>query len=197
MAVRRSLAFAVAAGAAVILAIAADAPRATSARSTASGARRTTELAAVIASANARVLAARATAALAHSGVRPAGECTGERRDESQAAQDWLDDYAGGIENVSPLDDEQRNQLRTAKVRHQASFERELGEAQLDRPVLTADERARAYAIVNEAVDRYREAFFRDAAEILDDEQNLLLTSYETTELERERQRLQIAINLK
>jgi len=46
-------------------------------------------------------------------------------------------------------------------------------------------------------VDRYRAAFFRDAAEILDDEQNLLLTSYETTELERERQRLQIAINLK
>ncbi|HSS01439.1 MAG TPA: hypothetical protein VLM79_30480 [Kofleriaceae bacterium] len=111
--------------------------------------------------------------------------------------QHWLDDYAGGIANVAPLDDDQRTQLLTVKVRHQALFERELGEAQLDRPVLTVDERARAYAIVNEAVDRYRDAFFQDAAEILDAEQNLLLTSYETTELERERQRLQIAINLK
>jgi hypothetical protein len=187
----------VAAAAAVILAIAVrapDEPRAPpGVRSTASVARRTTQLAAAIASAEARVLAAHAAAAISQIDASTAGE----RHDGSPAGQDWLDDYAGGVENVAPLDDDQRAQLRTAKVRHQASFERELGEAQLDRRVLTPDERARAYAIVNEAVDRYRDAFFRDAAEILDDEQNLLLTSYETTELERERQRLQIAINLK
>jgi hypothetical protein len=194
MAVRRSLAVAAATVAAVVLANAVREPRVPGARSTAAAARRTTELAATLASAEARVLAARAAAALARSNTSAAGE----RRDESAPpAPDWLDDYAGGIENVAPLDDDQRAQLRTAKLRNQAIFERELGEAQLDRPALTADERARAYAIVNQAVDRYREAFFRDAAEILDDEQNLLLTSYETTELERERQRLQIAINLK
>jgi hypothetical protein len=194
MAMRRSLG--VAAAAAVIFAIAVREPHAPSARPPVSGARRTTELAAAIATANARVLAARATAAIAHGGSGGVS-ATGESSDESEAAPDWLDDYAGGIENVAPLDDDQRQQLRTAKVQHQAIFERELGEAQLDRPVLTADERARAYAVVNQAVDRYRDAFFQDAAEILDVEQNLLLTSYETTELERERQRLQIAINLK
>jgi hypothetical protein len=59
--------------------------------------------------------------------------------------------------------------------------------------VLSVDERARAYAIVNSALDRYRDAFLREAAGILDDAQIVLLTSYEATE--RERQRLQIAIN--
>jgi hypothetical protein len=193
MAVRRSLAAAAATVAVVILAIAVREPRAPSARSTASVARRTSELAAAIASAEARVLAVRATAAIARSDA----SAVVENSDDAQAALDWLDDYAGGIENVAPLADDQRTQLRSTKLRHQATFERELEEAQLDRPALTADERARAYAIVNQAVDRYRDAFFRDAAEILDDEQNVLLTSYETTELERERQRLQIAINLK
>jgi hypothetical protein len=98
---------------------------------------------------------------------------------------------------VAPLNDGQRKQLLAAQLHHKAIFERELGEANLDRPALTVDERARAFAIVNAAVDRYREAFLRDAAAILDDQQSMLLTNYETTEMERERQRLQIAINLK
>src|SRR5690349_19312584 len=134
MAVRRV--FIAAAVAAVIVAIAVREPRTPSAGSTVSVARRTTELAAAIASAEARVLAARAAAALARRDVGAAEES----RDEPEPAQDWLDDYAGGIENVAPLNDDQRAQLRIVKLRHQAIFERELGEAQLDRPVLTADE---------------------------------------------------------
>jgi hypothetical protein len=96
---------------------------------------------------------------------------------------------------VAPLDDDQRKKLLAAKLRNKAIFERDLGDAHLDQAVLSADERARAFAIVNAALDRYRDAFLRAAAEILDDEQLVLLTSYETTEIERERQRLQIAIN--
>jgi hypothetical protein len=116
---------------------------------------------------------------------------------ESEPEQHRLDDYGGGIENLAPLDDDQIKKLLTAKLRRKAMFERELGDAHLDQPVLSADERARAFTIVNAALDRYRDAFLRDAAEILDDEQIALLTSYETTEMERERQRLQIAINAK
>ena len=114
---------------------------------------------------------------------------------ESEAEQHRLGDYGGGIDHVAPLDDDQRKKLLAAKLRHKAIFERELGDAHLDQPVLSVDERARAFAIVNAALDRYRDAFLRDAAEILDGEQIVLLTSYESTEMERERQRLQIAIN--
>jgi hypothetical protein len=114
---------------------------------------------------------------------------------ESEAEQHRLGDYGGGIDHVAPLDDDQRKKLLAAKLRRKAIFERELGDAHLDQPVLSVDERARAFAIVNAALDRYRDAFLRDAAEILDGEQIVLLTSYESTEMERERQRLQIAIN--
>ena len=114
---------------------------------------------------------------------------------DSEAEQHRLGDYGGGIDNLAPLDGEQTKKLLAAKLRCKAIFERELGDAHLDRPVLSADERARAYAIVNAALDRYRDAFLRGAAEILDEQQLILLTSYETTEMERERQRLQIAIN--
>jgi hypothetical protein len=114
---------------------------------------------------------------------------------ESEPEQHRLEDYGGGIDNVAPLDDEQVKKLLAAKLRYKAIFERELGDAHLDRPVLSADERARAHAIVNAALDRYRDAFLRDAAAILDAQQITLLTSYETTEMERDRQRLQIAIN--
>jgi hypothetical protein len=114
---------------------------------------------------------------------------------DSEPEQHRLGDYGGGIDHVAPLDDDQRKKLLAAKLRNKAIFERDLGDAHLDQAVLSADERARAFAIVNAALDRYRDAFLRAAAEILDDEQLVLLTSYETTEIERERQRLQIAIN--
>lgn len=114
---------------------------------------------------------------------------------ESEPEQHRLGDYGGGIDNVAPLDSDQTKKLLAAKLRNKALFERELGDAHLDQPVMSADERARAFAIVNAALDHYRDSFLRDAAAILDDEQLVLLTSYETTEMERERQRLQIAIN--
>jgi hypothetical protein len=114
---------------------------------------------------------------------------------ESEAEQSRLGDYGGGIDHVAPLDDDQRKRLLAAKLRYKAIFERELDGAHLDQPVLSVDERARAYTLVNAALDRYRDGFLREAAGILDDQQIALLTSYETTEMERERQRLQIAIN--
>jgi hypothetical protein len=114
---------------------------------------------------------------------------------ESDAEQHRLGDYGGGIEQLAPLDDDQTRKLLIAKLRHKAIFERELAEAHLDRPALSADERARAHLIINAAIDHYRDAFLRDAAAILDEQQLVLLTSYETTEMELERQRLQVVIN--
>jgi hypothetical protein len=114
---------------------------------------------------------------------------------DSEPEQHRLGDYGGGIDHVAPLDNDQTKKLLAAKLRNKAIFERELGDAHLDQPALSADERARAHAIVNAALDRYRTGFLHDAAEVLDDEQLVLLTSYETTEMERERQRLQIVIN--
>lgn len=114
---------------------------------------------------------------------------------ESDVEQSRLGDYGGGIDQLAPLDDDQMKRLLAAKLRHKAIFERELGDAHLEQPVLSVDARARAFTIVNAALDHYRDAFLREAAGILDDQQIVLLTSYETTETERERQRLQIAIN--
>lgn len=114
---------------------------------------------------------------------------------ESEVEQSRLGDYGGGLDHVAPLDDDQMKRLIAAKLRCKAIFERELGDAHLDQPVLSVEERARAFTIVNTALDHYRDAFLREAAGILDDQQIVLLTSYETTETERERQRLQIAIN--
>jgi hypothetical protein len=114
---------------------------------------------------------------------------------DSDAEQSHLGDYGDGMENLAPLEDNQRKRLLIAKLRHKADYERDLAEARLDQPVLSAEERTRAYAIVNRALDRYHAGFLRDAREILDEQQFVLLASYEATELERERQRLQIAIN--
>jgi hypothetical protein len=116
---------------------------------------------------------------------------------DSDAEQRRLTDYGGGIDNLAPLDDDQQKRLLAAKLRHKAEFERDLSQAHLEQPVLSPEERARAHAIVNAALDRYHDAFLLEASEILDEQQFILLASYEATELEHERQRLQIAINAK
>jgi hypothetical protein len=116
---------------------------------------------------------------------------------DSDAEQHRLTDYGGGIDNLAPLDDDQQKRLLAAKLRHKAEFERDLSQAHLEQLVLSPEERARAHAIVNAALDRYHDAFLLEASEILDEQQFILLASYEATELEHERQRLQIAINAK
>ena len=116
---------------------------------------------------------------------------------DSDAEQRRLTDYADGIDNLAPLDDDQRKRLLAAKLRHKAELEHDLSLAHLEQPVLSAEDRARAHAIVNAALDRYHDAFLLEASEMLDEQQFVLLASYEATELEGERARLQIVINAK
>jgi hypothetical protein len=131
-------------------------------------------------------------------GLLPAGaqaDAFDELRD-SDTEQRQLDDYANGLANVAPLREEQKRAVLSARLRRKREFESAVREAGLDRAALSADERMQAQVIVQQALDRYRDDFLLDASEILDEEQLGYLSNYETTEFEREAERLhQIAIN--
>ncbi len=114
---------------------------------------------------------------------------------DSDAEQRRLADYVEGIRNLAPLGDEQERAVLRAKLERKREFESEIREAGLERARLSDGERMRALAIVQQALDRYRDEFLDDASQFLDEEQLSLLRNYERTEFQRESERLQIAIN--
>jgi hypothetical protein len=115
---------------------------------------------------------------------------------DSEAELRQLEDYANGLEHVAPLREEQKRALLSAKLRRKREFESAVREAVLDGVEVSGDEQMRAQVIVEQALERYRDDFLLDASEILDEEQLVYLSNYETTEFERAAAELQqIATN--
>lgn len=116
---------------------------------------------------------------------------------DSDVEQQRLDQFAGGIDNIAPLSDEQKRAILSAKLRRKQEFEAAMREAGVERAALSAEERTRVHAIIEQALDRYRDDFLVDASELLDDDQLRFLSDYETTEFELEQERLRIMIDSK
>jgi cell division septum initiation protein DivIVA len=116
---------------------------------------------------------------------------------ESDEEQHHVLEYAGGISNFAPLTPAQQRAVLEAKLRHKRQFETALRDAGMDRETLSFAERDYAHSVVQRAMQDYKNGFLMDVQPILTEDQYMLLSNYETTELDRELQKLQIAINSK
>jgi cell division septum initiation protein DivIVA len=116
---------------------------------------------------------------------------------ESDDEQHHVLEYAGGISNFAPLTPAQQRAVLEAKLRHKRHFETVLRDAGMDRETLSFAEREYAHSVVQRAVQDYKNGFLMDVQPILSEDQYMLLSNYETTEFDRELQKLQIAINSK
>lgn len=117
---------------------------------------------------------------------------------DSDAEQHRLAEYMGGISNVAPLSPEQERAVLEAKLRHKERYEAILKDLGLNRDGLTAAESAQVRNRLLQALHEYRSNFLLEARQALQDEEQFqLLSNYESTEFEREFERLQLAIGAK
>jgi hypothetical protein len=116
---------------------------------------------------------------------------------ESDVEQHHVAEYSGGVGNVAPLDARQERKLLDAKLRQKQRYAAVLRDAGLDRDTLSEAERRYAHAQVAEALKGYLDDFLMEVSPWLGPEQYKLLRNFETTEVERELERLQRQINSK
>lgn len=116
---------------------------------------------------------------------------------DSDVEQHHVTEYVGGLENVAPLEDRQERQILDAKLRQKQRYATTLRDAGLDRDTLSAAEREYARAQVTAALKSYIDDFLIEVSPALTSEQYTLLRNYETTEFQRELDKLQRQINSK
>lgn len=116
---------------------------------------------------------------------------------ESDLEQHQVAEYVGGIGHIAPLDPKQERQILDAKLRQKRRYAATLRDSGLDRETLSDAERRYAQSQVAEALRGYRDDFLIEVSPSLTSEQYSLLRNYETTEYERELERLQRQINSK
>jgi hypothetical protein len=116
---------------------------------------------------------------------------------DSDAEQHHVAEYVGGVGNIEPLDPRQERQVLDAKLRQKQRYAAAVRDAGLDRDTLSVAERAYANAQVAEALKNYLDDFLMEVSPSLTSEQYALLRNYETTEFQRELERLQRQINSK
>jgi hypothetical protein len=115
----------------------------------------------------------------------------------SDEEQHHLLEYAGGISGVTPLTAQQQRVILEIKLRHKQAYEAALRQSGVHRETLSTAEREYAHRAVASAISAYRNGYLQEVKQMLEDEQYILLGNYESTEFERELQRLQMAINAK
>jgi hypothetical protein len=116
---------------------------------------------------------------------------------DSDREQHHVTDYAGGVGNVAPLNDSQERQILDAKLRQKQRYVATLRDSGLDRDTLSEAERNYAHTQVAAALKGYLDDFLMEVSPSLTPEQYTLLRNYETTEFQRELERLQRQINAK
>jgi hypothetical protein len=115
--------------------------------------------------------------------LRPAEYAAFEMLRHSDMEQFQLDDYAGGIRNVAPLSESDRQTILRTKLVHRQRFRRVLEESGLMRGGLGAAERRFAFDSVSRALGDSRRDFLAEARQYLyDDMQYALLSNYENSE---------------
>lgn len=116
---------------------------------------------------------------------------------DSDVDQHHVAEYVGGVGNMEPLDQRQERQILDAKLRRKQRYAATLRDAGLDRETLSHTERQYAHTQVAEALKGYLDDFLMEVSPWLTSEQYMLLKNYETTEFQRELERLQRQINSK
>jgi hypothetical protein len=116
---------------------------------------------------------------------------------KSDVEQHHLNIYARGINPIAPLSPEQNQALLFAKLRHKKIFEDVLRDSGIQHERLSPTERAYAHKAITQALQQYRNDYLEEAKSLLEEDQFMLLSSYETTEFQLELERLQAQINAK
>jgi hypothetical protein len=114
---------------------------------------------------------------------------------KSDVEQHHLNIYARGIGPIAPLSPEQNQALLFAKLRHKKTFEAVLRDSGIQQDRLSPTEREYAHKVIAQALRQYRHDYLEEAKSLLEEEQYLLLSSYEITEFKLELERLQAQIN--
>jgi hypothetical protein len=116
---------------------------------------------------------------------------------DSDLEQHHVAEYVGGVASLERLDYRQERQILDAKLRRKQRYAATLRDAGLDRDTLSEAERQYAHAQVAAALKGYLDEFLMEVSPWLTSEQYTLLRNYETTEFQRELERLQRQINSK
>ena len=121
-----------------------------------------------------------------------ADHATYESLKDSDLEQFKLEEYAGGIGNVAPLDAADRKSILKTKLAYKQRFRQLLLNSGLEREDLSAAEREYAFSVTSRALRDYRSGYLQEVRQYLsNDEQFALLSNYESTEFNEELGRLQ------
>jgi hypothetical protein len=122
----------------------------------------------------------------------PAGDLAAfDALKDSHIEQFQLDDYAQGIRNVAPLDEQQRRAILYSKLAYRHRFREVLAHSGLMAGTLPPSQRQDALDQVARALRESRDGFLQEARQHLTDEQQYtLLANYENTEYSAELEKL-------
>ena len=110
---------------------------------------------------------------------------------DSDTEQFQLEDYAGGVNAVAPLNDADRKAILLTKLVHRQRFRQVLADSRLMTGDLNATDRQYAFAEVSRALGESRDSYLREVRQYLyNDEQFALLSNYENTEYAAELEKL-------
>jgi hypothetical protein len=110
---------------------------------------------------------------------------------ESDLEQFELNDYAGGVSDVTPLSPDERKSILRTKLAYKGRFQQLVRDSGLLRKDLSPAERDHAYRVTARALSDYMRDYLLEARQYLaNDEQYALLSNYETTKFTAELARL-------
>ena len=108
-----------------------------------------------------------------------------------------LEDYAGGISHVAPLNEADKQAILNTKMAYRERFKRVLADSRLMSGDLNGTERLLAFNEVSRALKEYQQNYLQEVRQYLyDDEQYTLLSNYETTEYNAELAKLRAVAGL-
>ncbi|HKE96958.1 MAG TPA: hypothetical protein VKB34_21805, partial [Povalibacter sp.] len=102
---------------------------------------------------------------------------------DSDLEQFQLEQFAGGVSNVAPLDAEERKAILRTKLAYKQRFQQLVQDAGLLRADLGREEREYALGVASRALADYQHDYLQEIRQyIANDEQFALLANYEKTE---------------
>lgn len=110
---------------------------------------------------------------------------------DSDLEQFELNEYAGGVSNVAPLNADERKSILRTKLAYKGRFQQLVQDSGLLRKDLSPAEREHAYGVASRALQDYQASYLQEVRQYLaNDEQYALLSNYETTKFSAELARL-------
>jgi hypothetical protein len=123
--------------------------------------------------------------------LRPEDLATFDVLKDSDVEQFLLDDYAGGVNAVAPLNEADRKAILYTKLVHRQRFRQVLADSRLMSGDLSASERQLVFADVSRSLRESRDSYLQEVRQYLyNDEQFTLLSNYENTEYAAELEKL-------